>query len=62
MKAQRILIMELPGACNTYFAEKLKQYLEDYGDLVKLAPNKVNLGSIPNDNTFKIHVDWFNTD
>ena len=28
--AQRILIMGLPGAGKTYFAEKLKQYLEDF--------------------------------
>jgi GTPase SAR1 family protein len=60
--AQRILIMGLPGAGKTYFAERLKQYLEDYGDLFKLAPNKVNLEPVPHDGTFKIHVDWFNAD
>ena len=29
-QAKRILIMGLPGAGKTYFAQQLKKYLEDY--------------------------------
>ena len=29
-QTQRILIMGLPGAGKTYFAERLKRYLEEY--------------------------------
>ena len=29
--AKKILIMGLPGAGKTYFAERLKQYLETFG-------------------------------
>jgi adenylate kinase family enzyme len=29
-QAKRILIMGLPGAGKTYFAERLKRYLEDH--------------------------------
>ena len=54
---EKILIMGLPGAGKTYFAERLKTYLETYGERP--------LGTIEAD-TYKpqmnARVDWFNAD
>jgi GTPase SAR1 family protein len=60
---KKILIMGLPGSGKTYFAERLKKYLEDSGDIMKISPNKVlHYEGIPDNSTFKVHVDWFNAD
>jgi len=54
---EKILIMGLPGAGKTYFAERLKTYLETHGERP--------LGTIEAD-TYKpqmnARVDWFNAD
>ena len=56
-QTKRILIMGLPGAGKTYFAERLKTYLETHGERP--------LGTIEAD-TYKpqmnARVDWFNAD
>ncbi len=55
--ATKILVMGLPGAGKTYFAEKLKQYLEE-----NAAPIQ---SMINNDNGYtsaKAIVNWFNAD
>jgi len=51
--AKRILIMGLPGAGKTYFAERLKRYLEEHSDFFK-----------PGDNITETHaeVKWINAD
>jgi GTPase SAR1 family protein len=60
---KKILVMGLPGSGKTYFAERLKKYLEDSGDIMKISPNKVlHYEGIPDNSTFKVHVDWFNAD
>jgi adenylylsulfate kinase len=61
--AQRILIMGLPGAGKTYFAERLKRYLENYGDIYKINPERImNFEGIPPTNFLQVNVDWFNAD
>jgi GTPase SAR1 family protein len=60
---QRILIMGLPGAGKTYFAERLKQFLEDNGDIFKVNPDRLlNYEGIPDHKLMKVSVDWFNAD
>ena len=60
---QRILIMGLPGAGKTYFAERLKLYLEQNGDLYKVNPNRLlNYEGIPTSGMLRVGVDWFNAD
>ena len=60
---KKILIMGLPGSGKTYFAERLKHYLEQNGDIMKISPGKVlHYEGIPDNSTFKVHVDWFNAD
>jgi hypothetical protein len=54
---QKILIMGLPGSGKTYFAERLKKFLEDHGEK--------SLGSIDSDKPFpnlRLTVTWFNAD
>lgn len=54
---ERILIMGLPGAGKTYFAERLKKYLEIHG--------QKSLSFIYSDSPYpksNIKVDWFNAD
>jgi len=61
--SKRILVMGLPGSGKTYFAERLKKYLEDNGDIMKIAPNKIlNYEGIPDHKLLKVSVDWFNAD
>jgi hypothetical protein len=60
---KKILIMGLPGSGKTYFAERLKKYLEDNGDIMKIFPGKVlNYEGIPDHAIWKVSVDWFNAD
>jgi hypothetical protein len=60
---KKILIMGLPGSGKTYFAERLKKYLEDNGDIMKIAPNKLlNYEGTPDHALMKVSVDWFNAD
>jgi hypothetical protein len=61
--SKRILVMGLPGSGKTYFAERLKKYLEDNGDIMKISPGKVlNYEGIPDHKLLKVNVDWFNAD
>lgn len=53
--------MGLPGAGKTYFAERLKKYLEDYGDITNIPGDRLlQLESVPFN--LKAKVDWFNAD
>lgn len=54
MAAQRILIMGLPGAGKTYFAQALKKYLEDFSDFYNMQADSI-VGS-------RATVEWFNAD
>lgn len=55
---ERILIMGLPGAGKTYFAEKLKKYLETNGTTSNLSQFEM----APSTAQMKAKVDWFNAD
>lgn len=60
---QRILVMGLPGAGKTYFAERLKNFLEQNGDIFKVNPTRVmDYEGIPDHAMMKVSVDWFNAD
>jgi GTPase SAR1 family protein len=60
---KKILVMGLPGSGKTYLAERLKKYLEDNGDIMKISPGKVlNYEGIPDHSIWKVSVDWFNAD
>ena len=52
---QRILIMGLPGAGKTYFAEKLKKYLEEYS-------NPINENTLAPFSDSQVKVTWLNAD
>ena len=54
---EKILIMGLPGSGKTYFAEKLKKFLEIHGgiDFNKISSDKPH----PD---LSVKVDWFNAD
>ena len=56
MAAQKILIMGLPGSGKTYFAERLKKYIETFGtrDLLD-APDTPHISTAA-------RVGWFNAD
>jgi hypothetical protein len=57
----KILIMGLPGAGKTYFAERLKKYLETFSDFTNMPGDRLlNLESIPTN--WHAQVDWFNAD
>ena len=61
MKSQRILIMGLPGSGKTYFAERLKKYLEDNSNVQTMPLERMlNLEHTPL--TYSSKVDWFNAD
>ena len=53
---QRILIMGLPGSGKTYFAEKLKAYLEQHGITKDYSGDMLPLSG------FNATVTWFNAD
>lgn len=57
---QRILIMGLPGAGKTYFAERLKTYIERNGTISMSRLSQCELAPRPGDMNAK--VDWFNAD
>lgn len=57
---QRILIMGLPGAGKTYFAERLKTYLETHGHMS--AERMTQFEMIPSAAQMRAQVDWFNAD
>jgi GTPase SAR1 family protein len=60
---QRILVMGLPGAGKTYFAERLKQFLETNGDIFKVNPTRImHYEGTPDHAMMKVTVDWFNAD
>lgn len=53
--------MGLPGSGKTYFAERLKSWLEQNGDVWKINPDKMSsLERAPA--SFRPQVDWFNAD
>ena len=52
---EKILIMGLPGAGKTYFAERLKKYIEAHGESFTIDSDR----PFPD---FKAKVDWFNAD
>lgn len=52
--AQRILIMGLPGAGKTYFAERLKTYLEQHSDLYHTGAENISAS--------RAQVKWINAD
>jgi len=54
-QAKRILIMGLPGSGKTYFAERLKQYLEDH-------INPINENSLTPITDAQVTVAWLNAD
>jgi len=61
MKPQRILIMGLPGSGKTYFADKLKKYLEDNSNTQTMPLERmINQEHAPL--TYSSRVDWFNAD
>lgn len=58
---KKILIMGLPGSGKTYFAERLKKYLEDFSRANHMPiEQKMYLEFPPN--SWKAKVDWFNAD
>ena len=61
MKPQRILIMGLPGSGKTYFAERLKKYLESNSNTQTMPLERMlNLERPPL--VYTSRVDWFNAD
>ena len=58
---KKILIMGLPGAGKTYFAERLKKFLEENGTIQNLSSIRLTtLESLPRSNI--VSVQWFNAD
>lgn len=58
---KKILVMGLPGAGKTYFAERLKKYLEDFGELSNMPAERLaQFDTIPH--SWHAQVDWFNAD
>ena len=58
---KKILVMGLPGAGKTYFAERLKKYLEDFSELSNMpAESMSQFDSVPL--SWHAKVDWFNAD
>ena len=61
MAAQRILIMGLPGSGKTYFAERLKKYLEDNSSISNMPESTMMKYEIAPIN-WRAEVNWFNAD
>lgn len=57
----KILIMGLPGSGKTYFAERLKKYLEDNSSFDSMPKYKMAQYELPPLH-YKSKVDWFNAD
>ena len=58
---EKILIMGLPGSGKTYFAERLKKYLEQNSSLSSMPKSRMDqMERMPA--TYKSKVDWFNAD
>jgi hypothetical protein len=58
---KKILIMGLPGAGKTYFAERLKTYLESHGTFFNMEHEKLaQCEVVPNN--WRPKVKWFNAD
>lgn len=59
--SEKILIMGLPGAGKTYFAERLKTYLESNSNIQTMPANRLaNYEAMPS--SYSSKVDWFNAD
>ena len=58
---KKILIMGLPGSGKTYFAEKLKKYLEENSSFDTMPKYKMGQYELPPIH-YKSKVDWFNAD
>lgn len=61
MTAQRILVMGLPGSGKTYFAERLKKYLETNSGTHNMPLEKMANYEIK-PTFWQAKVDWFNAD
>jgi hypothetical protein len=61
MTASRILIMGLPGAGKTYFAERLKKYLEENSSVDTMPLWRMGQYEVA-PHTYNSKVDWFNAD
>lgn len=61
MSAVKILVMGLPGSGKTYFAERLKKYLEEFSNVNHVPKSKLStFESVPRH--WQARVDWFNAD
>lgn len=58
---EKILIMGLPGSGKTYFAERLKKYLEDNSSLDSMPKYRMAQYELPPIH-YKSKVTWFNAD
>jgi len=58
---KKILIMGLPGSGKTYFAERLKKYLEAHGSFFNMELDKLSRQEVVPTN-WKPKVKWFNAD
>lgn len=57
---KKILIMGLPGSGKTYFAERLKAYLENNGSMTQ--ERMLQYESAPHESQMSAKVNWFNAD
>ena len=58
---QKILIMGLPGSGKTYFAERLKKYLEENSSIETMPKHRYTEFETPPTH-YSSQVDWFNAD
>jgi len=61
MAPKKILIMGLPGAGKTYFAERLKTYLETFSDITNMLSDRLLSFESP-PHGWHAEVTWFNAD